>query len=566
MPHSPDSLRCRIAGTAACVLLAGLALPVSGSAQEDRAAQATAAPDVRTVLYLVPRVPVVIRIHVELAGRPLDVAWGAYVAAWFDQLDADGDGVLRGREVARIPTARQLRALGLASPRPGPIRDPDPSQRDQSRADFTSFVNGVCGDPLTVRMGRRAPAKLPDRPPIKRRAFYAEPVDVGQILFEQLDADGDGVLAADEVRWTAALSRFDQDDDDTLGEAELRPLLARAVSTKATGGELIEPYQHMLYLRSSDIGPATVRRLVDRYDGVDDTPPDQQLSAAELGLRPDVFAAYDRNANGRLDRDEISAWLREPEPDLEIHCRLGTQPAVEWTRARGLPLPGLAPRLPERTLIIDRVHLVLAEPSSFAAGGLEQKFQELDRDSNGYLDYKELSSSPGSAGDFSWMDVNSDGKVFLSEFTEFLQRRQAGLEARAELRISDQASQLFELLDSNHDGRLTPRELSAAREILTHPDDHRGSPLSLGELSHRWWFSFTQGVAPTPPSVVSAPADPPEPPLPHRAPVWFKHMDRNHDGEVTLREFLGPLSTFERLDTNHDGALDPGEADQDLAK
>ena len=43
-------------------------------------------------------------------------------------------------------------------------------------------------------------------------------------------------------------------------------------------------------------------------------------------------------------------------------------------------------------------------------------------------------------------------------------------------------------------------------------------------------------------------------------PVWFQKMDRNHDGEVSLREFLGPLSVFRRLDTNGDGRLDAREA------
>ena len=43
-------------------------------------------------------------------------------------------------------------------------------------------------------------------------------------------------------------------------------------------------------------------------------------------------------------------------------------------------------------------------------------------------------------------------------------------------------------------------------------------------------------------------------------PDWFQKMDRNHDGEVSFREFLGPLEVFRKLDGNHDGHLDAAEA------
>jgi hypothetical protein len=37
-------------------------------------------------------------------------------------------------------------------------------------------------------------------------------------------------------------------------------------------------------------------------------------------------------------------------------------------------------------------------------------------------------------------------------------------------------------------------------------------------------------------------------------------MDRNGDGELTRREFLGPLSDFTRLDADNNGALVAAEA------
>jgi len=37
-------------------------------------------------------------------------------------------------------------------------------------------------------------------------------------------------------------------------------------------------------------------------------------------------------------------------------------------------------------------------------------------------------------------------------------------------------------------------------------------------------------------------------------------MDRNQDGEVALREFVGPLSYFKKCDRNSDGILTSFEA------
>ncbi len=37
-------------------------------------------------------------------------------------------------------------------------------------------------------------------------------------------------------------------------------------------------------------------------------------------------------------------------------------------------------------------------------------------------------------------------------------------------------------------------------------------------------------------------------------------MDRNADGDISPREFLGSRETFDKLDRDHDGLLDPHEA------
>ena len=38
-------------------------------------------------------------------------------------------------------------------------------------------------------------------------------------------------------------------------------------------------------------------------------------------------------------------------------------------------------------------------------------------------------------------------------------------------------------------------------------------------------------------------------------------MDRNRDGDVSWREFLGPLAVFKKLDTDGDGLITAAEAE-----
>jgi Ca2+-binding EF-hand superfamily protein len=43
-------------------------------------------------------------------------------------------------------------------------------------------------------------------------------------------------------------------------------------------------------------------------------------------------------------------------------------------------------------------------------------------------------------------------------------------------------------------------------------------------------------------------------------PLWFRLMDRNGDGDVSAREFLGTAEEFQRLDLDKDGLISLEEA------
>src|SRR5262249_31560367 len=79
------------------------------------------------------------------------------------------------------------------------------------------------------------------------------------------------------------------------------------------------------------------KRLLEKYDQNSDG----KLSKDEIQFPPDVFRALDRNGDGTLDVEELSAWL-DRKPDLELVVRLDA-PENEGVHvlndADGKPLP-----------------------------------------------------------------------------------------------------------------------------------------------------------------------------------------------------------------------------------
>ena len=46
-----------------------------------------------------------------------------------------------------------------------------------------------------------------------------------------------------------------------------------------------------------------------------------------------------------------------------------------------------------------------------------------------------------------------------------------------------------------------------------------------------------------------------------RGPLWFRKMDRNGDGDVSRKEWLGTPEQFDAIDTDRDGLISADEAE-----
>ena len=167
------------------------------------------------------------------------------------------------------------------------------------------------------------------------------------------------------------------------------------------------------------------------------------------------------------------------------------------------------------------------------------------------------------AGLFPLIDTDADGKLYPKELDAFLDRQAVSARSRMTLATADQGRAIFAILDLNRDGQLGLREIrGAATRVMSWDQNHDGR-ISPDEIPHHYQFTLGRGQVALPGVPYSrnhAAAAAPAPASEAAGPSWFRKMDHNRDGDVSRREFFGPVSAFERLDRDRDGLIDATEA------
>ena len=130
---------------------------------------------------------------------------------------------------------------------------------------------------------------------------------------------------------------------------------------------------------------------------------------------------------------------------------------------------------------------------------------------------------------------------------------------------ADQGRAIFGILDLDRDRRLGAREVMRTVDRVMSWDGDGDGRVSADEIPYHFQVTIArsglpgltgEGAAtPAPRSMVATRAAGPA-----AGPDWFQKMDRNHDGDVSRREFLGPRDQFDRLDRDKDGLIDADEA------
>jgi Ca2+-binding EF-hand superfamily protein len=273
-----------------------------------------------------------------------------------------------------------------------------------------------------------------------------------------------------------------------------------------------------------------------------------------------------------------AAESRDRDPAVELRVRLGAlrpgEKPLEVVKIHDKsvdvqPTPtGFALRLGESNTAIE-LHINDSRPAlapDFRQQLLDQ-FRAADIGSKGYLTLKDAQMRGFYPQQFPLLDRDMDGNLTEAELLDYLdhvhaQQAKAVTSAVAIL-ASNETQGLFDLLDCNRDGRLGSWELRAAprllalaggKEFVTREELPHSYHLAIGlcQASFNRWGGH--GVF-SPRGIPMLALDWSTPEL-----AWFHKMDRNRDGFVSLREFLGPVEAFRRLDADGDGLISPEEA------
>lgn len=566
-------------------------------------AVAEPATDAREFVFLGESRPVLVRLRVERDGQSLTATRDACMKYLFGYLDVNGDGSLSAAEAERAPSLELMQrgiSTGLGGGRGGPA--PTGPKMEEMDVDTDGKVTPAELSAYYAKKGFapyqfQLEASQADRLLGVAASFGGPkpepPVDVvARSIFGLLDTGKDGKLTRERLADAPKLlAAKDEDQDEMVTGRELAPEsggdlgdIAALIAMGAGGRQSTATSTRTLVpiTTPNEVPADLVKRLQERYARSIGDDEEKAITAASIGLDKAVFGKLDANSDGKLSAEELPAFVKRG-PDLAVVLRRNKE-TTRFEVATDGPsaLAGqLWPR--DNTALLDLGVTRLdvrgnddadADPiSGIARQQIGGQFRSADVNGDGFVDEAEAGNSRTLKGLFKMLDRTGAGKVSEKDLQGFIDHtrelQQRAADACVTLELTDVSRGLFDLLDTDRDGRLGTREMRRAPELLASFDRAGKGYLTKDDLPHTYRLEVRRGPLSrgglggaaaflrylAPPSKT-------EPESAREGPTWMRKMDRNRDGDISRREWLFSDETFRRIDTDRDGLIDPSEAER----
>ncbi|MDB5389046.1 MAG: hypothetical protein JWM11_4692 [Planctomycetaceae bacterium] len=492
--------------------------------------------------------PIFVRLFASIDGKEIRTARADRVAKTLAELDDNHDGVIDQAERTAHP--RAFRSLGVPEKWTNllPLVDRNPQDEKISSDEIVQFLADRFGPTVTlasrVRRGNQAVE-----------------------LFDLIDADHDQRLTDAELKeMPVRLHKLDADGDDAFSVVEVEPFRNPFGGGVPTGAVTPEDLPWV-------IAKSAAERLLTRFDVA---PKDQALSARELGQPEASIATADVDHSGGLSLAELQKWLPTVTPQYALITsafkRKAGRTELSWVDYTSTTDGPAKPRRETaKNLEVKLADQPFQLQMTSTARGLESdtinfyrnQFRRADVDKNKYLDKTEFNALGSLGAGFEMLDVDDNGQIYEPELVDYLSLETASEQSRVILSVDRNEQSLFSLLDRNSDRRLTPREYMSTFDRWQSFDHDGDRILNRSELSGRMRMTVE---LPKPklfqPNLFQSNQMSGDPLIKNQAdgPAWFQGMDRNKDGDVSRREFLGTEVQFRKWDRNGDGLISKDEA------